>query len=134
VFNEDFAFNCCVMDQVGGNPEVGEFALPDERTLNGGWFYRDGRLGQIVRATKRVQRAKLTHLPMEVEVIAVDEHDRVFELKGTLIAANGGFPTWPHCYQHHPLMQWECDGLTAYGDCQEGFWNDYLERSAHRTD
>ena len=24
------------------------------------------------------------------------------------------------------LMRWECDGLIGHGDCQDVFWNDYL--------
>ncbi|HEX5784650.1 MAG TPA: hypothetical protein VFY35_07980 [Burkholderiaceae bacterium] len=134
VFSPDFAVSCCMMDQASQNPELQgtPFAIPDDQTLSGAWLHRDGKLGRVVRAQKRVQRAPTTFLPMEVEFSVVDEFDRQVSVRGTLIAANGSCPVWPNAYQHHPLMRWECEGLVTYGDCQEAFWSDYIQHTQRR--
>jgi len=128
VFHRDFAVTCCAMDQASSDPALrgSPFEVPDEQTLNGSWLHRDGKLGRIVQAKKRVERDPATFLPMKAEFSATDEHGRHVEVTGTLIAANGSCPVWPNAYQHHPLMRWECEGLVTYGDCQEAVWNDYI--------
>ena len=30
------------------------------------------------------------------------------------------------------LMRWDCDGISGYGDNQEGFWNPFLNSRAFR--
>lgn len=132
VFNKDFSFNCNVLDQVGGNPELeGPFALPEEKTLNGGWLYRDGKLGRVVEVKKRVSRAPETLLPVGMELLSKDEHGREVHLRGTLVASCP-WQTWGNVMMHIGLMRWECEGLVAYGDCQEAMWGDYLNFMASR--
>lgn len=131
VFGPDFAFNCGVFDQAGGNPDLKPpFVLPLEKTLAGGWVNRAGRLGRIVKVTKRVVRAPITHLPMQLDFVVVDEFDRSMEIRGTLLAANC-WQVWSNIHFVICLMRWECEGLVAYGDCQEAFWNDYLIQNRH---
>jgi hypothetical protein len=128
VFGSDFAFNLGVFDQVEGNPELEfPFVMPMAKTLVGGWLHRDGKLGRIVEASKRVVRSSQILLPTYVEFTAVDEHRRNLHVRGTLVAANN----WQVSANTNfvvCLMRWECEGLVAYGDCQEGLWNDYLNR------
>ena len=126
VFSPDFSFNCGVFDQAKNNPELtGQFALPHEKTLAGGWLQRGGKLARIVSAEKRVVRTPDLCLPTEVELDITDELGRTAHIHGTMLAANswplGGQIGFVICF-----MRWECDGQVTYGDCQEGIWSDYL--------
>ena len=127
VFSPEFSFNCGVFDQAAGNPELAgtRFALPLERTLSGGWVQRDGKLARIVKATKRVVRLPDMLLPTYLELDAIDELERPLHLRGSMIAANNWSIT-PNINFVVCLMRWECEGLVAYGDCQEGVWSDYV--------
>ena len=131
VFNETFAFNCNVLDQHEQQPELQgtRFALPAEKTLNGGWVRRDGVLGRIVSARKRIAREAGSRFPKRVELEFSDEHGRHTAMRGELVAACP-WQVWPNLMFPVCLMRWECEGLIAYGDCQEGYWNDYLQLPA----
>ena len=130
VFNDSFAFNCTVMDQASQNLEIkGRFEMPEEQTFNSGWIQRDGKTGCIVKATKRVVRAPKSMLPLSIDLEATDDLGRTMVMRGTLIA---GLP-YPQSWNNTTLiglMRWECDGMIAHGDCQEGYWNDYLNYMA----
>lgn len=127
VFGEDFAFNCNVLDQFEENPELkGRLEIPRERTLNAGWVLRDGSVARIVSARKRVQREPLTRLPRAIELDVTDEQGRAFAIRGRLIAACP-WQVWPNMIFMVCSMRWECEGAVAFGDCQEAYWNDYLQ-------
>ena len=132
VFNQDFSFNCTTFDQASGNPELsGQFALPDDQILNGGWIYRDGRLGRIVWAKKRVARAPETLLPVGIELQARDEFERTMDLRGTL-AASCPWQVWPNSITLVCQIRWECGSLVTYGDSQDVLWGDYVNDMASR--
>lgn len=132
VFGPDFSFNCNCFDQVEGNPELEPpFAMPREKTLNGGWLWRDGKLGRIIDAKKSVARTPGALLPAGVEVECRDEHGRGFHLRGRLVASCP-WETWANVSMSISLMRWECEGRVAYGDCQEALWGDYLNFMADR--
>ena len=132
VFDPDFSFNCNIFDQASGNPELsGEFALPEERALAGGWLYRDGRLGRLVHAKKRVARARESLLPEAIDLAAEDEFGRPLRLHGTLLASCP-WQAWGNFNANICLMRWESAGRIAYGDCQEPMWNDYCNFIAGR--
>jgi hypothetical protein len=125
-FNEDFSFNCTVFDHESGQPERnGEFVMPDDRALSGGWVYRDGTLGRIVKATKRVFRGAGSTITSAIELKFTDEHDRVFDMRATLVA-HCPISSWNNVWMAINLMRWECDGLVGYGDSQEAFWGNFL--------
>lgn len=128
VFNDDFAFNCNMLDQHEQQPELQNtgFALPAEKTLNGGWLRRDGVVARIVSATKRIERDPDSRLPRRVDLSFTDEHGRTVAMHGELIAA-APWQVWPNLIFPVCLMRWRCEGMTTYGDCQEGYWNDYLQ-------
>jgi hypothetical protein len=130
VFNDQFSFNCSVLDQVEGNPELkGSFVVPMDHTLHGGWLIRDGVLGRLSVARKKVDRDSVTHWPRSVELDLLDEHGRKVNLRGTMVS---GIPwqVWPNAIFLISLMRWECEGMVAYGDFQEAHWNDYLNEYA----
>jgi hypothetical protein len=126
-FNDNFSFNCNMLDCVEGNPELKgtPFALTADKALNAGWLYRDGKVGNIVRATKRVGRAPGTFLPITLDFEATDDLDRTFRVQGKLVSSLMQ-TAWQNIDIHINLMRWECEGMVAYGDCQEGSWTDYF--------
>ena len=124
-FSPDFIVNCGVFDQAENNAELnGQFVMPKDRTLAGGWLYRHSQLSRIVKADKRVIRTRDFLLPSEVILELADEHGREISIRGTMQAAN----CWPLGGNLNfviAFMRWECEGKVAYGDCQEGMWTDY---------
>jgi hypothetical protein len=132
VFGDDFAFNCNVFDQHEENPELkGRFELPREKTLNGGWVRRDGALSRIVWARKKVEREPVSCLPLAVELEVKDELGRHTAMRGTL-QASCTWQVWANAMFPVSQMRWECEGRVAYGDCQEAYWNDYLQMDSRR--
>jgi len=132
-FSDDFSFNCAIIDSAKNNPLLtGDLVLPEEDLLTGGWVYRDGKLGRIVKANKKCTRVPHSLETTSVELQFTDEHGREFDMKGTLIAS-APIQTWINVMMRVNLMSWECDGQTGYGDLQEAFWGDYLtlENNAH---
>ncbi len=127
VFNEKFSFNCSVFDQAEGNPELAgtRFALPVDRTLSGGWLIYDGVLGCLTSVQKRVVRDPVTRWPLSAELDMTDDRGRTVKLRGKMISACP-WQVWPNLIFLVALMHWTCEGMDAYGDFQEGFWNDYL--------
>lgn len=127
VFGEDFAFNCNVLDQHEENAELkGRFEMPREKTLNGGWVRREGVLARIVSARKKIEREAGTRLPLGVELEFTDESGRLTALRGRLQAACP-WQVWPNMIFTVSQMRWECEGRVTTGDCQEAYWNDYLQ-------
>lgn len=132
VFGDDLAFSCNLFDQAESSAELRgtALALPIDRTLNGGWIYRDGVVSRLVRGLKRIEREPDSRMPRRVELEIVDERGRELRISGRCIASTTWMP-WSNIFMPITLMRWECEGRMAYGDCQEGVWNDYLNLAAH---
>ena len=132
-FSDDFSFNCTVFDHASGQPERnGQMVMADDQALNGGWVYRNGKVGRIVHATKRVYRGAGSTVCSGIDLEFTDEHGREFKMKGTL---NSSCPisAWNNVWMVINLMRWECDGLVGYGDNQEAFWGHYLTSPAFKA-
>jgi hypothetical protein len=127
IFGDDLAFSANLFDQAGTSRELAgtPLALPEERTLNGGWIQRDGRVGRLVRGRKKIERLPDSRLPHRVELEITDELERTLTITGRTIASTAWMP-WSNLFMPITLMRWECEGRVAHGDCQEGVWNDYL--------
>jgi hypothetical protein len=127
-FNDNFSFNCTMFDQARNNPLLPSSlssAMPDDKTLVGGWVIHDGKVGGLVKAEKRVTRAPGTMISTGIDLSFVDEHDREFTMRASAIASCPQQPTHNVLVRIN-LMRWECNGLVGYGDNQENFWSDYL--------
>ena len=127
VFSDNFSFSCNMMDQAGNSPELlgTPLAMPEDKTLMGGWIYRDGKVGRLVSAKKRIVRLSEDRMPRAVEFEATDEHKRTIHVRGQSVASTTWQP-WSNIFMPIVLMRWECEGQIAHGDLQEGVWNDYL--------
>ena len=131
-FSDDFSFNCTMFDHASGQPERnGEFVVPDDQALNQGWVYRDGTLGRIVSAYKRVLRQPGSTVCSGVDLRFTDEHGRTFEMTGSLLASCP-ISSWINMVAVINLMRWDCDGISGYGDNQEIFWNPFLNSRAFK--
>jgi hypothetical protein len=95
--------------------------------LVGGWLHRDGRVGRVVKAHKRIIRAPNTFLAQYVELAMTDEHGRSIQVRGTSTASTI-WQTWANMVLPICQMRWECEGLVAYGECQEGNSNDHFNQ------
>jgi hypothetical protein len=132
-FNDSFSFNCNMLDHASGQPERnGEDVAADHEALKSGWVHRNGQRGRIVRATKRVYRAAGSTISSGIELQFSDEHGRDFDMRATLVSSCP-IQLWPNVWAVVNLMRWECDGLVAYGDNQEVFWNAYLTSRSAKT-
>lgn len=133
-FGEDFMFNCSLMDHAGSCPlSTGDFALPEERALTGGWVARDGQIRRIVKARKKVDRDSKTLLPRSVTLGFTDDQGQEVEIIGKL-KASCPWSVWSNVHSYISLMQWEMDGRVGNGDCQDVFWNDYVHHWTGKND
>lgn len=127
IFGDDLAFSANVFDQAETSLELQgtPLAQPLERSLNGGWIWRDGKVGRLVRAKKRIEREPGSRMPRRLQLEITDEFDRTLKVDGTCIASTGWMP-WSNIFMPITLMRWTCEGRVAHGDCQEGVWSDFL--------
>jgi hypothetical protein len=125
-FGDDFIFNCNLMDHAGSNFQAtGQFAVPVERALNGGWISRKGRITRIVKAHKQLDRDPESFMPRSVTLRTTEEDGRETTMRGQLVAACP-WAVWPNIHANISLMRWEMDGCIGHGDCQDVLWTDYV--------
>jgi len=125
-FGDDLIFNCNLMDHEGSNPQVtGAFAMPVEKSLNGGWMWRDGKVQRVVKANKTVQRDPVSFVPLAITLNMTTEDGHETTAVGRMIASCP-WATWPNIMAHINLIHWECEGRSGHGDCQDVLWNDFV--------
>ena len=90
-----------------------------------GWVYRDGKLGRVVKSSKRAIRQPRSTKCAGLELEFTDEHGREFRMSSTLVASCPN-TNWQNMLIVINLMRWDCDGSIGYGDNQEGFYTSYL--------
>ena len=128
VFNKDFAFCCNVFDQASQNTELAGtvFAMPEEKTLAAGWVFRNGRISEVVSAKKRIVREPGTLLAKIVDLEVTDEQGQTIIIHGKRLHTSFPWHIWPTLNVVVCAMQWECEGMTTYGENQEGHFSDYV--------
>jgi hypothetical protein len=78
-----------------------------------------------VSIRKRTYRNQRTVFPERVEMELTDEAGRVYDLRGTIVAASA----WNPWLTHETVIthiEWELDGRIGHGELQEGLWGDYI--------
>lgn len=128
VFNEQFSFNCGLMDHVGSSEAGNAFELPESKALSGGWLIKDGQVGRLTAARKRIERGKVLRIPTRIVLEMTDELDRTLEIKGEIVSSCPWTP-WTNIHMTISLFRWECEGQVAFGDFQEAMWNDYCRET-----
>jgi len=123
------AFNLIGFDDPKRGVEwAGIYDIPSEKSLLDGWYLKDGKLSKIVRMSKRSDRdPKKRMAPSRVEADFEDADGRRHTLTGRAQAACC-MQAWPNIHVWLPLMKWELDGVSGWGDCQEYLWSDYAKR------
>lgn len=88
-----------------------------------GWIHRDGETRRLVRVSKITRRKNM--VPVSHELKMQDTSGREYEFRGYV---RSGLPIvpWPNMTCWCGLTEWECDGITAWGDTQECQWADYV--------
>ncbi|MET0661123.1 MAG: hypothetical protein ABW110_23540 [Steroidobacteraceae bacterium] len=129
VFPSGTAFNCNMFDDARENPELRgtPFEMPADKVVNGGWLYRDGKVGRIAKGSKRIERDPRTSIPLSIEIEALDELGRTLNARATMTAALP-YQMWFNSLFVSAQLRWECDGEVTCGDSQEALWSDYLNR------
>ena len=128
VFRDDFAFNCSASD----HPDLGPiwkdtFNVDADKVLKGGWVHLGGKTAHIVSCKKLTHYDPRTLYPARIDLEFTDDQDRTFKMKGTVIAACQ-FNAWMTLRAPVCLTKWECNGEVAYGDAQDGQWNDFVRQ------
>ncbi|VWX50205.1 hypothetical protein [Novosphingobium sp. 9U] len=132
-FGEDFIFNCNLMDHVGSNPQItAPFEIPQDKALNGGWVWRNGKLSLITAARKEIRRDDRTFQPQEVTLHLTVEDGSTFVARGTL-AASCPYATWTNMHANISLIRWDVEGRIGYGDMQDVIWNDFAYSVASKA-
>ena len=126
VFGDDFAFGCVAFDDARRMPEWhGRFALPESALCAGGWIRREGRVRRVVQCFKRTERDPATQFARRVEMTLVEENGVDVEMTGEAFAASE-WQYMPNMRLALSAMRWTCGGRVAFGEMQEGQWNDFL--------
>ena len=131
-FRDDFSFNCTVLDHASGQPERnGKFVVPDDQALNTGWVCKDGKVGCIVSAFKRVIRSPGSPISSAIDLRFTDEHGRRFEIQGSMVASCP-ISVYNNVLVVVNLMRWDCDGLVGHGDNQDAMWGPFVSSAVFR--
>ena len=85
----------------------------------GGYFVRDGVLGELVKGKRRVLHRR-RGAPVRVELDAEDDRGRTLHAEGDVRTALRWLG-WPGRLTFWTLTDWRWDGLQGYGEDQEFF-------------
>jgi hypothetical protein len=125
VFGDDFSFNCTALDDYRLMPEWGgQFAVPEDKLVNGGWIYRDGEVSSVTRCIKRTERDPIHLFPTRIEFEMTDSKQRNYHVTGKVLAASEWF-VQPVMRWTNVSVHWECEGRSAFGEEQEAQWGDF---------
>ena len=128
VFNEDFMFNVSAFDNPEADPEwLGEYELPGEAVLKGGWVYKNGTVREIVAVTKRTAHNPVTLYPDNIEMEITDSSGETFNITGKVMAACA-WAAWPKFTFVVSMARWECNGLVGHGEAQEAQWPEFVRK------
>lgn len=129
-FGDDLIFNCNMMDYAGSNPQLTPpFEISEERALNGGWLWRDGKLLVVTAARKRIRRHPESFVPIEITLDLTTEDGATHHVEGRMIASCP-WATWPNMMANISLIEWRLDGRIGHGDAQDVLWADFVN-AAH---
>jgi len=107
----------------------GQFAVPEDKLVNGGWIYRDGEVSSVIRCIKRTERDPRTQFVKRIEMEITDSKQRTYHIVGKALAASD-WMVQPVLRWASGSIHWECEGRTAFGEVQEAHWGDFLRAMA----
>ena len=126
IFGPDFSFACTVFDAAELMPEwKGEYAVPEDRRIMGGWVIKDGDKRLMTHCAKRTVRDPVTLHPTRIEMDVTDDRQCTYHLVGTVKASC----EWMYLTNMRNILAattWECDGRIAYGEAQDGQFPDFI--------
>lgn len=122
------AFNLAGIDDPARDPIwAGGYDREGKPDLFDGWIVCDGELRKVVSISKRTVREPRQQRPLFVEADFRDDHGDPHVLKGTP-SSSYNMHFWPNQNCWHGLVEWELDGVTGIGGCQDYIWPDFAKR------
>ena len=95
---------------------------PGVDTVMGGYFVRDGVLGEMVKGTRRVLQRR-SGAPVRVELDAEDDRGRTLHADGE-VRTTLRWLGWPGRLTFWTLTEWRWDDVVGFGEDQEFFARD----------
>lgn len=81
-----------------------------------GYLLRDGEWSKLASATREVvERSRSTGFPLRVRIDGVDSLGRELHAEGRCLN-QFGFPINPNLFTVNCLVEWQLDGITAFGE------------------
>lgn len=81
-----------------------------------GYLLRDGEWSKLASATREVvERSRSTGFPLRVRIDGVDSLGRELHAEGRCLN-QFGFPINPNLFTVNCLVEWQFDGITAFGE------------------
>ena len=119
----------------GNKPSEDDPAYGEEDNLIAGWYIKDGLVGVIVEGERTVTERGHDGRPLYSVLKAKDEHGRILEAEGRWVNWLK-VTTYPFLFEWWSLVEWQFDGVTAWGEDEE-FWPLQPARRflrSHKTD
>jgi hypothetical protein len=115
-----------LFDDARHEPEIKgtKFEVPAAHIICAGWIWRDGKINNVLKGWKRVERDLYTLRPHVIEFEVQDDSGRATFFRGTRLGSCP-WPVWPTMYHTVNMFRWECEGKVTHGEAQEPFWSDY---------
>jgi hypothetical protein len=125
VFDDGFCFHATAFDSPSLKPVWKEhFAMAEADSLRFGWVIVEGKQAALVGCRKLTHYDKL-FIPTGVELELTDEHGRIFSMSGSTVSAFV-FNAWPNSRWPICGTRWNKNGVSGWGDVQDGQWSDFL--------
>jgi hypothetical protein len=131
VFGEDFSFSSLLFDDVSRERGFESFALRADRLIpSGAWIYRDGRLGLIVAAQRKLRRNPESFHTEWMELTMTDNLGRTMVVTSRTLTTWPSYGFWPNQMVLCNSSEIECEGRRAYGEIFDIYSNDYMQHRA----
>lgn len=112
--------HCFLVFPTGDKPAKDDPAYGEKDSLIAGWYIKDGLTGLISEGERSITKRGHDGRPLYSMLKAKDEHGRVLEAEGRWVNWLK-LTTLPFLFQWWSLVEWQFDGVTAWGEDEE-FW------------
>jgi hypothetical protein len=131
VFGEDFSFSSLLFDDLGGEAGFEQFALPPDRLIpSASWIYRDGQLGVIVQAKRKLRRNPDSFHTEHMELELTDSLGRELAVSARTLTTWPSHGFWPNQMVLCNSVEIECDGLRTVGEVFDINSSDFMQHRA----
>jgi len=127
-FDRDFSFGILGVEDPRLGPNwAAEFAVPPDKTLFSGWVCREGKVYEVKRLSRLMQREDNGIWPTSGEFVFEDSTGQAFSIRSRIVAVEPWGP-WPNMQLAWCLTRFEMDGRVAAGTTQEILLQDFCRK------